>query len=93
MQLEDINIGDEVICTGLLHEVHSFSSFYRSAGHIGKVSSILPTMNLVYVSHVESYADGIKEFLTPFFLDEIQPYTPPEANLKKAISKVLENKS
>mgnify|MGYP001225694938 CR=1 FL=1 len=90
MDIKEINLNDEVICIKITGEL-SHNEHYRTVGHIGKISSILPLLDIVYISHIEEYSDGAREYLTPFFVEELEPYLPPEANIRKAIAEVKMN--
>lgn len=98
MTLEEIELGQEVICTHLkeddsyikdLFEDKQLHAF-RGVGHIGKVHGVMPLYELAYVSHIEFDETGLYlEYLTIYYLEELKLYQPPEAGLRKAIAKTL----
>lgn len=100
MTIEDVEIGDQVICVRLcpLNEVkvpsHFISNdFGREVGHIGYIASVFVETESVYVIHQEfTPENGYVEFATSFFLSELEPFNPPvtpDSQLRSAIQKNL----
>ena len=92
MTLEEIEIGQEVICTSIDESAPFDYSINREVGHIGKVSSVFPMEEAVLVSHIEFTGQGesgYAEFLTPFYVNELSIYEPEIRPLQKAIEKHL----
>ena len=86
MTLDEIEIGQEVICTSLKDSTSFESSTNRAIGHIGKVSSVFPMDEVVFIGHIEYDGENYREFLTAYYVDEISPYTPPERVLQNTIN-------
>lgn len=90
MTLEEIEIGQEVICTSLRLDAKPFGqTAFRGVGHIGKVVSVFPLEEVAFIGHTEMRDDGYVEFLTSYFLDELEIYEPEERPLQKAIANNL----
>ncbi len=94
MILEELKVGEEVICITLSKDAEFEATPNREVGHIGRVTSIYPLQDAVLVGHVEYVGhgeSGYAEFLTPFLVEELAPYEPDEKPLQLAIQKTLVN--
>lgn len=92
MTLEEIEIGQEVICTSIDESAPFPPSINREVGHIGKVNGIFAIEEAVLVSHIEFTGQGesgYSEFLTPFYVNELSIYASETRPLQKAIEKHL----
>lgn len=93
MTLDDIELGQEVICTRLRDEKPAGNTAFRGIGHIGRVRSIFPWDETIHIGHIEYTGrseSGYSEFYTAYFVDELELFEPPERKLKQAITKTLE---
>lgn len=89
MTIDEIEIGQEVICSSLRTTAPFGQTAFRGIGHIGRIISIFPLQDVVFIGHIESNSDGYAEFLTSYFLDELSPYEPAERPLQQAIKSNL----
>ena len=95
MTWDEINIGDEVICSQLLPIDPQHTKFFPSSimylrciGHIGKVSSVFPIDGIVHISHYEWSPEVTLEYITPYYIEELALYDNQQSKLRKAINKL-----
>lgn len=95
MKFEEIEIGQEVVCTALRGgrelepRTKDLNEENRVVGHIGTVTGLYPLKDLVLVSHIERSDKHYVELLTWFHIDELSPYEPLEKPLQRAIQNTL----
>lgn len=99
MTLDDAEIGQQVICTRICPVTEMLPAHFdvtdnnRIVGHIGYICGVFPMTDSVYVSHIELEEEGAREFLTSFFLEEVEPFDSPQTpyinKLRESIEKNL----
>lgn len=91
MTIDEIEIGQEVICTKLRDKPKFGQTAFRGQGHIGKVISVFPMDEIAFIGHLEYDGELYKEFLTAYHLDELKIYSAPERVLQNAIKSLKES--